>query len=344
MAVTRVALVGYGYWGNNLARNLQAAPNIELVAISDADSDQRDRAARAFPGAEVAPDFDALLGRVDVDAVVIATPAGTHAEYAVRALESGRHVLIEKPLATNRRDGVRIVETAEAVQRIAMVGHTFLYSTAVRHLRGLVVSGELGQVQYVYSQRLSLGRIRRDCDALWNFAPHDISILLYLMGERPVEVSAAGFSFINQGIDDVCFASLRFESGTGANIHVSWIDPRKVRLLTVVGDRRMAVYDDVSVDQKIWIHDAGVATTSGGSLGEYASMGEFQSRTRVGGIEIPHLPVTEPLQTEVRAFAEACQTGEPPLTDARHGLVVVSVLAALSESAQAHGAPVKVGG
>ncbi len=339
---TRVALVGYGYWGNNLARNLHSARNLELVAIADPDPAQRERATHLFPTAAALATFDDVVARDDVDAVVLATPAATHAELAIRALDSGRHVLVEKPLATSVEQGARIVEAAKSASRIAMVGHTFLYSGPVRRLRDLLDAGELGRVQYLYSQRLSLGRIRLDCDALWNFAPHDVAIIMYLLGEQPTEVSASGLSFINQGIDDVCFATLRFPSGIGANIHVSWIDPRKTRLLTIVGDRKMAVYDDVSVDQKIAVHDAGVATTPGMTLGEYSSMGEFQSRTRVGDIHIPHIPPTEPLLVEVEAFGEACATGVPAVSDATHGLQVVAVLEALSESARRHGAPVAI--
>jgi predicted dehydrogenase len=342
VTTTRVALAGCGYWGANLARNVHAARNLDLVAVADPDPAQRERVGHAFPGAAVCASLDEVLARDDVDAVVLATPASTHADLAVRALESGRHVLVEKPLATSVAEGARIVEAAKGAGRVAMVGHTFLYSEPVRRLRELLDAGELGRVQYLYSQRLSLGRIRLDCDALWNFAPHDVSIIVHLLGEQPAEVAATGFSFINNGIDDVCFATLRFPSGIGANVHVSWIDPRKTRLLTIVGDRKMAVYDDVSVDRKIAVHDAGVAVSPGATLGEYASMGEFQSRTRVGDIHLPHLPSTEPLLTEVEAFGDACVTGEPPVSDATHGLQVVAVLEALSRSAALRGAPVPV--
>jgi predicted dehydrogenase len=340
-ATTRVALVGYGYWGVNLARNLHAARNLDLVAIADPDEGQRAKAAHTFPAAAALASFDDVLARDDVEAVVLATPAATHADLAVRVLESGRHVLVEKPLATSVAEGARIVEAAKATGKIATVGHTFLYAEPVRRLRELLTTGELGRVQYLYSQRLSLGKIRLDCDALWNFAPHDVSIVMHLLGEQPVEVAACGFSFINEGIDDVCFATLRFPSGIGANIHVSWIDPRKTRLLTIVGDRKMAVYDDVSVDRKVAIHDAGVATAPP-TLGEYSSLGEFQSRTRVGDIHIPHIAGTEPLLLEVEAFGEACATGVPPVSDATHGLQVVAVLEALSKSARRRGVPVAI--
>jgi predicted dehydrogenase len=223
-----------------------------------------------------------------------------------------------------------------------MVGHTFLYSPPVQKLRDYIRNGDLGHVQYLYSQRLSLGRIRTDCNALWNFAPHDVAIMLWLLGEPAVEVSGRGFSFIQSGIEDVCFASIAFESGIGANLHVSWIDPRKTRLMTVVGDQKMVVYNDVSSDQKLWLFDAGVARTESPTLGDYAGMGEFQWRTRAGDIVIPNVAMREPLLAELEAFGESCRTGVPPESDARHGVEVVRVLTAIEESMGQGGAPVKV--
>lgn len=335
-----VGLVGYGYWGANLARNLRAAGTTDLVAVADPDEERRDAALRDH-AVKVAASLDDLLEDEAVEAVVLATPASMHADGAVRALEAGRHVLVEKPLAMTPDDADRVVETATRVGRTLMVGHTFLYSAPVARLREYVEQGELGPVRYLYSQRLSLGRIRRDCNALWNFAPHDVSIMLHLLNERVVEVSARGFSFIGEGIDDVCFASLTFESGVGANLHVSWIDPRKTRLMTVVGDQKMAIYNDVSVDQKLWIVDAGVAKSHAG-FGAYDSMGDFQWRTRAGDIVIPQVRIIEPLHAEMQAFGIACTTGEPPLTDGRHGAEVVRILHAIDESARARGAPVAV--
>lgn len=338
----RVGLAGYGYWGRNLARNLAAAPSTELVAVVDPDEAARVAAQRAFPGVRAYSTYRALLDDADVEAVCLATIAIQHADMAVEAVKSGRHVLVEKPLATTVEASEELVRLADAAHRILMVGHTFLYSAPVERLRRYILEGELGEVQYVYSQRLSLGRIRRDCNALWNFAPHDLSIMLYLLGERPVEVSARGFAFIGEGVEDVCFGSLTFPSSVGANLHVSWIDPRKTRLLTVVGDRKMAVYDDVSVDQKLQLVDAGVASPASRSLGRYETMGEFQWRTRVGDIVIPNIPFSEPLLREMDAFGRACLTGQPPLANGRHGADVVRILAALDESAHKRGAPVVI--
>lgn len=335
------AVVGYGYWGVNLARNVAAASSLQLVGVADPDTDRRKAAAVAHPSVASWDGLDAVLECDEVDAVVLAVPAHAHAALATKVLESGRHVLVEKPLAMDIGEGRDVVDLADDKGLIAMVGHTFLYAEPVRKLKELIAAGDLGAVQYLYSQRLSLGRIRRDCSALWNFGPHDISIMLYLLDERPAEVSARGFSFIGEGIDDVVFGSLQFPSGVGANLHVSWVDPRKTRLMTVVGDEKMVIYNDVSADQKLWLVDSGVARDA--EFGAYESVGDFQWRTRSGDIIIPHLNLTEPLLAEMEAFGAACVTGTPPLTDARHGLAVVEVLVALERSAAAGGAPEPVG-
>ena len=334
------ALVGYGYWGTNLARNLAVATTIDLIGISDPERGCRDAAAVAHPRVTLWDSLDAVLADDRVEAVVLATPAVMHADMALASIAAGRHVMVEKPLALDVADADAVVKAAEEAGVVAMVGHTFLYSPPVIRMRDYVRSGELGRVQYLYSQRLSLGKIRRDLNALWNFAPHDVSIMLYLLDARPTEVSGRSFSFIQPGIDDVCFASLEFPGGVGANLHVSWIDPRKTRLMTVVGDQKMAVYNDVSADQKIWVFDAGVARSDTPTLGEYASMGEFQWRTRAGDIIIPKVDMREPLLAEMEAFGNSCRTGEEPPTSARHGAEVVAVLAAIDESVRQGGTPV----
>jgi predicted dehydrogenase len=334
------AVVGYGYWGVNLARNVAAAGSLQLVGIADPDEDRRKAAATNHPSVRSWSSLDEVLDDATVDAVVLAVPAHAHAELATKVLRSGRHVLVEKPLAMDVAEGRDLVALAEELGRICMVGHTFLYASPVHRLKDYIDAGDLGTLQYLYSQRLSLGRIRRDCSALWNFGPHDISIMLHLLDERPVEVSARGFSFIGEGIDDVVFGSLQFASGVGANLHVSWIDPRKTRLMTVVGDEKMVIYNDVSADQKLWLVDSGVARDA--EFGAYESLGDFQWRTRSGDIIIPKIDMGEPLLAEMEAFGSACVTGVPPLTDARHGLDVVEVLVALERSALAGGAPVEV--
>jgi len=335
-----VALVGYGYWGANLARNISAARSLRLVGVVETDEAQRRAAAEAFPAIATWSGLSGALDEAEVEAVVVAAPAAFHAELARQGLDAGRHVMVEKPLAMTTTDARELVTHADDAGRILMVGHTFLYSPPVERLRQAIADGELGRVQYLYSQRLSLGRIRRDCNALWNFAPHDISIMLHLLGERPASVSATSLTMIGPEMADVFFAHLQFPSGIGANLHVSWIDPRKTRLMTVVGDEKMAIYNDVSVDQKLWIIDAGVARNE--DFGEYQSLGDFQWRTRAGDILIPKIDMTEPLRNEMEAFGEACRTGVAPITDARHGAEVVAVLEAIDASAVARGTPVDI--
>lgn len=335
-----VAVAGYGYWGVNLARNVAAAATTTLVGVADPSADRRGLASANHPGLTCWSTLDEMLADERVEAVVLATPASTHVSLALMALESGRDVLVEKPLAETAADAEKLRDLARDRDRILMVGHTFLYSPPVLRLEEMIADGELGSVQYLYSQRLSLGRIRRDCNALWNFAPHDVSIMLHLLGEPVVEVTAKGFSFIEPGIDDVCFASLTFASGIGANLHVSWIDPRKTRLMTVVGDEKMAIYNDTSVDQPLWVVDSGVAKDR--DLGEYESMSDFQWRTRSGDIVIPRIEMSEPLRHEVTAFGEACATRTEPRTNGDHGLEVVRVLEAIDRSAGANGRPTAV--
>lgn len=335
-----VAVVGYGYWGVNLTRNVAVAPTTRLIGVVDPGSDRRDLAETNHAGIDTWESIHDALDDDRVEAIVLATPASTHVDLALAAMERGRDVLVEKPLAETTADAAKLCEVAADNGLVLMVGHTFLYSPPVLRLKELVDRGDLGAVQYLYSQRLSLGRIRRDCNALWNFAPHDVSIMLHLLEEPVVEVTAKGFSFIEPGIDDICFASLTFESGIGANLHVSWIDPRKTRLMTVVGDEKMAIYNDVSVDQPLWLVDSGVAKDR--DLGEYESMSDFQWRTRSGDIVIPRIEMSEPLKNEITAFGDACRTRTAPRTDGDHGLEVVRVLEAIDRSAQANGRPTEV--
>ncbi|MCB1040294.1 MAG: Gfo/Idh/MocA family oxidoreductase [Acidimicrobiales bacterium] len=332
-----VALLGYGYWGANLARNVRAARNLTLVGVADPSADQRSAAEAALPGIATWDSLGGALADDRVEAVVIAAPASLHATLAQEALAAGRHVMVEKPLANTYAEALAIGQAAKDAGLIAMVGHTFLYSPPVWRLKELVASGELGTPQYLYSQRLSLGRVRRDCNALWNFAPHDISIMLHLLDERPVEVSGTSMTMIDPANPDVFFAKLQFPSGVGAHLHVSWIDPRKTRLMTIVGDQKMVVYDDVSVDQKIAIVDSGMART--GDLGSFESLGDFQWRTRAGDILIPRVEMTEPLRNEMEAFGHACLTGETPAANADHGADVVAILAAIDASARRGGSP-----
>lgn len=338
-----VGLLGYGYWGRNIARNIAASAEGELVAVAEPDDRTRGLLGADSGVPYIEKDAREVLSNDEVAAVVIATPVRTHFQLAKDALLSGKHVLVEKPLALSTSEANELVGISGEQNRVLMVGHTFLYSPPVAMLRSLICDGALGEVHYLYSQRLNLGRIRSDCDAIWNFAPHDVSIMLYVLSEAPVEVSARGFSFLQAGISDVGFASLAFASGRAAHLHVSWIDPRKVRSMTVVGSRRMVVYDDVSVDHKIAVYDSVVEKGDVHRTSHsFETLAEHQWKTRAGDVYLPRVDMKEPLLNEVNAFITACQTGEPPLTDGAHGRAVVAVLEAISQSAQKGGQTVKV--
>ena len=341
---TRIAVAGFGYWGQNLGRNIMSANSTTLVGVADPSPEGRSRARATYSNIYVWESLEEALCAEAVDAVALATPASTHGELARAALARGKHVFVEKPLALDIRDAESVARAAIEAKRTVMVGHTFLYSSPVQRLRDLIRRGELGDVKYLYSQRLSLGRIRSDCDSLWNFAPHDISIALYLLGELPVHASAAAFTFLQRDVRDVYFGSLRFPSGVGFNLHVSWMDPRKVRLMTVVGDRKMAVYDDVSVDQKIAIYDSGVASASSesSSFGDFSSFSDFQWRTRAGDVTIPRIEMWEPLRSLMDAFGRACQGEELPHATVTEGVQVVRVLEALERSASEGGREIPI--
>jgi predicted dehydrogenase len=337
-----LGLVGVGYWGEKLARNIYDAGGCRLSAICDADPlrlaaiGERYRDAIQFRG------LDELLACHEVEAVVLATPASQHADHVRAALDAGKHVLVEKPLALAVDDCDDLVERAHATGLTLMVGHTFIYSDPVRYLRDKIHAGDLGRVLYAYAQRLNLGVIREDLNALWNFGPHDVSILLYLLGRMPERVSAHQYSLLNRRLEDVVFLVLEFPDNIVAHVHESWIDPRKIRQLTVVGDRRMAVYDDTDVETPLRIYDKGVELPDVGALRSSESgFGEFKLATRTGDMLAPQVPSREPLRVEIEHFADCVATGSSPETDAHHGRDVVAILEAAQLSTQ-EGRPVEL--
>ena len=349
-----IGLAGVGYWGTKLARNIFEAPGCRLAAICDADAVRLEAAATRYPGCRRFLDLEAMLGSESLDAVVLATPASCHAEHARAALEAGKHVLVEKPLALSTADCDDLCDLAAERGLTLMVGHTFVYSEPVRFLRELVREGELGQVLYAYGQRLNLGVIREDLNALWNFGPHDVSILIYVLDGLPVRVSALQYSLLDRSLEDVVFLALEFPGGVVGHIHESWLDPRKVRQLTVVGDRKMAVYDDTDVETPIRIYDKGVVRKL--PEGEMASragvfapeepegFGEFKLETRAGDMLAPRVSAREPLRVEIEHFVECVSTGLRPLTDGVHGREVVAVLEAAHRSARDGGTSVPIQG
>ena len=319
----RVGLVGLGYWGPNLARNSDDLPGAELAWLADVDEGRRARYEARFPTARATHRFEDLLEDDTLDAVVIATPVVTHAELAKRALLAGKHVFVEKPLALSITDAEEAVAVAEERGLVLMPGHLLLYHPGVAALKRLVDSGELGQVLYVYGNRQNLGQFRRDENALWSLGAHDLSLILHLLDEEPVEFWARGESYLREGVEDVVFCYLRFPSGIVAHMHLSWLDPQKMRRMTVVGDRRMAVFDDMELERKVTVYEK-AAEQGADTYGEW--------RTRTGDIFSPKVPNDEPLRLECEHFLALVRGERDPAPVAANGLAVVRALEELQRS------------
>jgi predicted dehydrogenase len=316
-----VGLAGLGYWGPNLARNFDELA--ELRWLCDLDPELQATFAPRYPRAQVTADFDDLVNDDGLDAVVIATPAVTHYELAKQALEAGKHVLVEKPPALNGSEAEELVAIAESQGRVLMPGHLLLYHPAVRTMKALVDSGELGEVLCVYSNRQNLGKIRADENALWSLGVHDLSVILHLLEEEPSEMWAHGNSFLTPGVEDIVFCYLRFPSGKIAHMHLSWLDPHKMRKLTVVGKEKMVVFDDMELERKITIYEKGPWQPT-------HTYGEWQTRT--GDISSPKIPSDEPLRLECRHFLDLIAGDGDPARAAQDGLAVVRVLEQLQAS------------
>ncbi len=328
----RLGLIGYGYWGPNLARNFHQLSGAWLVACADADNARLNEAARLYSLQQTATDPRELFDNPTLDALAIATPARSHFELVAQALNAGKHVLVEKPLALTSADARALIELAQKNKRVLMVGHTFEYNPAVWKIQELLDAGALGELYYVYSNRVNLGRVQTDINALWSIAPHDVSILLALLKTMPQSVSAHGATYLHQGVQDVVFALLNFPNNVVGHIHASWLDPSKTRQMTFVGSEKMIVYDDVDPEAKIKIYDKGVYKRGD-------AFGEFQLRVRSGDLYIPKIDLTEPLKYECAHFLECIRENKTPRTDGENGLRVVRVLEAAQQSLQADGAP-----
>ena len=335
-----LGLVGVGAWGRNLLRNIVANEQTALVAVCDPDAAAR-QAAASLPGVKLYEQLGELLAGSRLDAVVIASPSHLHFEQSRSALEAGLHVMVEKPMSMTSQQAKTLVALARDRGRVLMVGHTFLYSNLVHEVKRRIDAGELGNVLYLYSQRLNLGRVRHDVDALWNFAPHDISITSFLLDGWPHAVSARGASFIQQadGIADVAFFQMDFDDGPFMAGHVSWLDPQKVRRMVVVGTEKMLVYDDIDTLHHIQIYDKSIAVEFQAGSRDFC---DFRTLTRAGDLAVPNIRLVEPLSEEISHFARCLVDGSTPRSDGVHGLRVVCVLEAMSKSMQAGGANVNV--
>jgi predicted dehydrogenase len=322
-----MAQIGVGYWGPNLLRNIVANKRCQITRVVDLSSNRRDYVKGLYPDIEVTDRIEKVLQDAVIDAVVIATPVNTHFDLAIQALEAGKHILVEKPLARSVEEARKIGEKAFEKNLVAMVGHTFLFNAAVRRVKQLIDSGELGNIRYIYSQRLNLGRIRSDVDALWNFAPHDISIIQYWLGNpTPLSVVNRGIDYIQNGINDVVFMNIIYPGKIMANIHVSWLDPRRVRSMTVVGSKKMVVYDDIA-ENKIAIYDKGIDRIA--ILGKNMDYDNplFQNfNIRSGDVLLPKIDFQEPLKVEINHFIDCIVNGTECITGIDHAKKVVEIL------------------
>ena len=331
-----LACVGAGRWGRNLVRVFDSLPDVELAVVCDVSEDIRRELKQQYPEVKVTADYGEVLANKQIQAVVLAVPAVDHYAAAKQALEAGKHVYVEKPISLSYDHARRLTELAESLSLVLMVGHLMEYHPALRLLKQLVDAGELGEILYLYSERVNLGVVRKDENALWSLAPHDISMILHLVDEEPESISARGASYLQEGIEDVVFVNLRFADGKMAQIQVSWLDPHKVRKLTVVGTQKMAVFDDMESAEKVRIYDKAAERQGYESYGESITL-------RFGDIVIPHVNPAEPLKLECQHFVDCVQSGDTPVSDGRDGMRVVRVLEAAQRSLRVDGAPCVMG-
>jgi predicted dehydrogenase len=329
-------IVGYGYWGPNIARNLVERPEFHLVGLCDRDERRLEEFGQRNPGLCRESDLNVALEDPDLEAVAIATPPHTHHSLVRSALEAGKHVLVEKPLARTTKEAVELIELAEELGLVLMPGHTFLYSPSVKKVRSLIQDGTLGEIYFVTSSRMNLGKYQQDGVVL-DLAPHDLSILLYWLGRPLVEVTANGRSVYQEGVHETAFLTMAFDGGAQANVQLSWLAPRKMRQMVVVGSRQMVQYEDTSADASVRIYDRGLDFSE-----PPANFGEYRLTYRTGDMIAPQIEAAEPLGLELKDFASAIREGTTPASSPRLGLEVVFALQALERSLEARGEPVAV--
>jgi len=329
--MVKVGVIGYGYWGPNLVRNFADCDGADVVAISDLRPDRRARAERQCAGAKVVADAADVIADPNVDAVVVATPITSHYDLVRAALRAGKHVLVEKPLAHSTEHAKGLVDEAMRANTVLMVDHTFVYTGAVRAVKRILESGDLGRLYYFDSVRVNLGLVQSDSNVLWDLAPHDFAIMDYWLDKRPTAVSAFGSSHVN-GLEDIAYVTLLFQDNTIAHVHVNWLAPAKIRRIIVGGSRKMVIYDDMEASEKVKVYDKGVMV---GSPDAYQTRVDY----RVGDMFSPHLETTEALRIECQHFVECITTGARPLTDGEAGLRVVELLEAAGRSLRMGGVP-----
>jgi predicted dehydrogenase len=333
----RAGVIGCGYWGPNLIRNFDQISETDMVCVADIDETRLSHMKKLYPNIKVTSNYRNLISDPDLDIIAIATPSHTHFQIASEALNSGKHTFVEKPLTVSVKQAEKLVELAEANGHKLMAGHTFIYTSAVQKMKEIISSGELGDIYYINSQRLNLGLIQNDINVIWDLAPHDISIILYLTGQKPLSVSAIGASHINSDIEDVAVLTLQFAENLIAFIQTSWLDPDKIRRMTVVGSKKMMVFDDVQPTEKIRIYDKSIEIPK-----HYDTYAEFHYSYKYGDILIPKIDGAEPIKTELTHFVDWIQGKVEPLSDGQNGLDVVRVLQAAQQSLEHNYSPVSL--
>ncbi len=329
---------GVGFWGKNHFRVFSGLKNCCLKTCCDKNKEALDKIPESLRcGTKFTHDFDDIIKDKEIDGVVITTPSETHARLTLKALSSGKHVFVEKPLALSVEDAEKMVRMAEKSKKILMVGHLLLYHPAAKKLKSYIEDGSLGDLNYMYSTRVNLGQVRAEENALWSLTAHDISLAIYLADKMPKEVSATGKCYIRDSVQDVVFVSLNFDNKMMAHIHASWLDPHKVRKFTVVGSKKMVVFDDMEATEKIRVYDKGVDWQKGQS-----SYDAFLT-IREGDIHIPRIDMVEPLKVECQHFIDSIKNNTRPVTDGKNGLQVLRVLTAAQKSLDKNGRPVKIG-
>lgn len=333
----RLGIIGLGYWGPNLVRVFSELPGSSVVRVSDLDESRLNAISHKFPTVEKTRDYRDIINDSSIDAVVVTTNLTAHFKIVLDALNAGKHVLVEKPLTDTVERSKKLVNAARKSGKLLMVGHTFLFNAGVLKLKDYIRTREIGGLMYMHATRTNLGPIRKDANALWDLASHDISVFLHLVGEMPTEVTASGGTFLRNGVEDAAFLTLRFPGNIIGNIHVSWLEPCKVRKITLIGDKKMVVFDDIDQLEPIKIYDKGVIKEK-----RYENFGEFQLILRDGDVLVPKIRLSEPLKNECAEFIEAVKNGSGTLSDGIFGQNVVKVLCAAQKSLKHNGRPERI--
>lgn len=333
----RIALVGYGHWGPNYLRNLQLIEGVEVAVICDQDTNPLQKVQKLFPHIKTTTDFSSILDDANIHAIIVTSPARTHYEMTKKSLQAGKHALVEKPLALKVEEAIELVQLSRQTKRVLMVGHTFLYNPAVRKMKECIDKGLLGKIYYLQAARTHLGLIRNDVSAVWDLAPHDISIFSYLLGKQPRRVSAIGMCHLNPNFEDVAFLNFFYDSGIVGNIHISWVDSNKLRQVAVIGSKARILFDDLNSLERLRIFEKGVSIDK-----PYSNFGEFQLLLRDGDIISPKVEAEEPLRNVCLEYVESIRTGRRPLADGHNGLQVVRAMCAVQQSIEKDGEPVSI--